>query len=355
LKTQTTTMSSNQNPETDATTGLLDSSAMRSYLDLIETNMNLSTVRSLALKTIAHPQIFCGFDEFKTCCSQLLSPQQGQTQTTTTATASNSLFNTLDLFSFGSLNDYKKQGESTGQPETEHYLPLNEPALAKLRQLTVLTCIQKACFDRKTRISYDVVAEALGLTTDTMQDGGVSFDTATTTTTAIRDVEDVIVQCLYANVLKGKLCQKTRTFGWQGECLPIVSSRDIPVTLIPSLLSELQGLGRRLEESEIEVTQAQEQVTQGLKDTAQYWKDVRNQKKTTTKDEAFSKGGSNSSGGGGGDGVVARSIFGGNSGGTQGNFWHESSGAGGSGRSRSTKRSRGGMSGSFLMDAGKRI
>jgi hypothetical protein len=341
------------NPETDATTGLLDStSAMRSYLDLIETNMNLSTVRSLALKTIAHPQIFCGFDEFKTCCSQLLLPQQGQTQTTT---ASNSLFNTLDLFSFGTLNDYQKQSESTGQPEAEHYLPLNELALAKLRQLTVLTCIQKACFDGKTRISYDVVAEALGLTIDTMQDEGASFDATTTTantTTAIRDVEDAIVQCLYTNVLKGKLCQKTRTFGWQGECLPVVSSRDIPPTLIPSLLSELQGLGRRLEKSGIEVTQAQEQVTQGLQDTAQYWKNVRNQKKTSTKDEAFPKGGSN---GGGGDGVVARSIFGGKSGGTQGNLWHESSGAGGSGRSRSTKRSRGGMSGNFLMDAGKRI
>ena len=341
------------NPETDATAGLLDStSVMRSYLDLIETNMNLSTVRSLALKTIAHPQIFCGFDEFKTCCSQLLLTQQGQPQT-----ASNSLFNTLDLFSFGTLNDYQKQGESTGQPEAEHYLPLNEPALNKLRQLTVLTCIQKACFDGKTRISYDVVAEALGLTTDTMQDEGISFDatttaTTTTATTAIRDVEDVIVQCLYANVLKGKLCQKTRTFGWQGECLPVVSSRDIPPTLIPSLLSELQGLGRRLEESGIEVTQAQEQVTQGLQDTAQYWKNVRNQKKTTTKDGSNNSGGG---GGGGGDGAVARSIFGGNSEGTQGNFWHESSGAGGSGRSRSTKRSRGGMSGNFLMDAGKRI
>jgi hypothetical protein len=344
------------NPETDATTGLLDStSAMRSYLDLTESNMNLSTVRSLALKTIAHPQIFCGFDEFQTCCSQLLLPQQGQTQTTA---ACSSLFNTLDLFSFGTLNDYQKRGESTGQPDAEHYLPLNEPALAKLRQLTVLTCIQKACFDGKTRISYDVVAEALGLTTDTMQDEGASFDATTTATTtmAIRDVEDAIVQCLYANVLKGKLCQKTHTFGWQGECLPVVSSRDIPLTLIPSLLSELQGLGRRLVESGIEVTQAQEQVTQGLQDTAQYWKNVRrNQKKTTTKDEAFSKGAFSKGGSSGGDGVVARSIFGGNSGGTQGNFWHESSGASSSGRSRSTKRSRGGMSGNFPMDAGKRI
>jgi len=268
-----------------------------------------------------------------------MSPQEQ----TAVPNASRSLFNTLDLFSFGTLKDYQKQGESTGQPN-EYYLPLNEPALSKLRQLAVLTCVQKACFDGKTRISYDDVSEALGMTTDTMQDGKSSSNA--TTTTIIRDVEDVLIQCLYANVLKGKLCQKTSSFGWQGENLPVVSSRDIPPTLIPNLLSELQGLGQRLEESGIEVTQAQEQVTKGLEDAAMHWKTVRKQK-NTTQDESFSKvvGGVGTS--------TARGFFGEHS----GENWHESSG-GGLGISnprKSSKRSRGGMSGNFHIDAGKRI
>jgi len=338
----TTMMSSNS--ETDATSGLLDSSTvMRSYLDILKdgssTNMNISTVRSLALKTIVHPQIFCGFDEFKICCSQLILSQE---QTTATY-ANKSLFNTLDLFSFGTLKDYLKQGESAVQTN-EYYLPLNEPALAKLRQLAVLTCVQKACFDGKTRILYDDVAEALGLTTDTMQDGNSSSDAATTA--SIRDVEDVLIQCLYANVLKGKLCQKTSSFGWQGENLPVVSSRDIPSTRIPNLLSELQGLDQRLEESGIEVTQTQEQVTKGLEDAAHYWKTVRKQK-NTAQDESFSK----VSGGGGTS--ITRGFFGEHSGENR----HESS-SGGPGINnprKSSKRSRGGMSGKFHIDAGKRI
>mmetsp|Transcript_3249 Transcript_3249/g.3449 ORF Transcript_3249/g.3449 Transcript_3249/m.3449 type:complete len:343 (-) Transcript_3249:393-1421(-) len=339
----TTMMSSNG--ETDATTGLLDSdTVMQSYLDILKdgssSKMNISTVRSLALKAISHPQIFCGFDEFKICCSQLISPQEQSN----VPNASRSLFNTLDLFSFGTLKDYQKQGESTGEPN-EYYLPLNEPALAKLRQLAVLTCVQKACFDGKTRISYDDVSEALGVTTDPMQDGKSSSNT--NTITAIRDVEDVLIQCLYANVLKGKLCQKTSSFGWQGENLPVVSSRDIPPTLIPNLLSELQGLSQRLEENGIEVTQAQEQVTKGLVDAAMHWKKVRKQK-NTTQDESFSKVV--------GD-VATSTARGGFFGEHSEENWHESSGGsfGINNPRKSSKRSRGGMSGNFHIDAGTRI
>merc|ERR1712238_612846 len=99
--------------------------------------------------------------------------------------------------------------------------------------------------------------------------------------------------------------------GWQGENLPVVSSRDIPPTLIPNLLSELQGLSQRLEENGIKVTQ----------------------------EESFS---------------TARGGF---SGEHSEENWHESSGGsfGINNPRKSSKRSRGGMSGTFHIDAGTRI
>lgn len=316
----------------DANTGLIDSStAMRSYLNILNdesTNINLSTVRSLALKTITHPQIFCGFDQLKTCCFS-------GGQNSTTVNASNSILNTLDLFSFGTVKDYQKQDGAN-----EYYLPLNEPALAKLRQLTVMTCVQEICLAGKTSISYHDVGEALGMTTDLMDYGNPTFD-CTATTRITRDVENVLVQCLYSNVLKGKLCQKTRTFGWKNECLPVVSSRDVRLTHVPDLLLQLRGLETRLEESGIEVSHAQKNVSRGLENAAQYWKSIRKTKKKT-QEEYMSKSGGGTDGGSGTS--AARAFFGEIVGGASINNPR-----------RSSKRSRGGMSGNYQLDSGKRI
>lgn len=324
--------------ETDTSGGLLDTdAAMRPFLDILKdgssSNMNISTVRSLALKSLAHPHIFSGFDEFKSHCLQFLSPATG-------SHASNSLFHTLDLFSFGSLKDYKEEEQAD-----EKFLPLNEACLTKLSQLTVLTCIQQACHKGEIRISYDYLAEALGLASVAMEDGSPAA------ATAIRDVEDVLIRCLYANVLKGKLCQRTCSFGWQGESLPVVSSRDVSSTQIPNLLAALQGLSHRLEESRKDVAIAQKQVTQGLEDSAQYWKAVQDQHKTG-KDKSHSKGSCKSGFDNSGGQSSSSRFFGGLTGG----FLNQrASGSPSSNPRRSSKRSRGGMGGNFLMDGGYRM
>ena len=138
----------------------------------------------------------------------------------------------------------------------------------------------------------------------------------------------------------------------------MVSSRDVPSTQISNLLSALQGLGQRLEESGNDVTQAQEQVTHGLEEAAQYWKTVQSKKKTAL-DESLSKIGGGKGGGGGGSNSGGGGRFFGGGRQALGGFWggHGSSGtsdAGGGGGApsnnprRSSKRSRGGIGGNFL-------
>ena len=341
------------NGETEIGTGLIDSDAsMKPFLDILadssSSNMNLSTVRSLALKVFAHPQIFCGFDDFKSRCSPLLL-SQGE-KSSTTSSPSRSLFNTLDLFSFGTLQDYT----ANQQTDKEYYLPLNEPAMVKLNQLTVLTCIQKACSDGGMSISYDTLAEALGSTSSAaMQEDGAS-STSSTGIANTRDIEAILIRCVYAGVLKGKLCQKTRSFSWRGERLPISLSRDVLPEHIPDLLSALEGLGQRLEESGNDVAVAQEHVTQGLEETAQFWKSVQSREKESL-EKMHAKGG----GAPGGGGLLGSRFFSGGRQGagtslSQGNTGSTSPGSGSQGINsrRSSKRSRGGMLGNFPMDQG---
>lgn len=256
----------NSNGEDETATGLLNSDIfLMPFLHILDessSSMNISTVRSLAMKIFAHPQIFCGFDEFKSRVQLLLGEQQQQQDVSTT-----SLFQTLDLFSFGTLKDYNNNTDSK-----DYYLPLNEPALAKLGQLTVLTCIQESCFNGKTSISYDSLAELLGSASSSaaMQEDGATAN--------IRETEDVLVRCIYSNVLKGKLCQKTRSFDWKGESLPVVLSRDVAPESVSGLLSALTGLGQRLEESEQTLGSAQHEVTRGLETTAKHWAGLQSQK-----------------------------------------------------------------------------
>ena len=265
---------------------------------------------------------------------------------------SRSLFNTLDLFSFGTSKVYAKYQ----QMDKEYYLPLNEPALAKLSQLSVLTCIQQACFNGETSISYDSLAETLGSSSlPAMQEDG-SSSSSTTLMANIRDIEAVLIRCLYVNVLKGKLCQKTRSFSWRGERLPVVLARDVSPGHILDLLSALEGLGQRLEESGKDVAKAQEQVTQGLEKTAEYWISVQSQKKISLV-EIHTKG-TGSGGASSGGGQSSSRFFGGGRQGPgtilgQGSTGSGAPGSGSQGINsrRSSKRSRGGMAGNFPTDA----
>jgi hypothetical protein len=282
-------------------------------------SLNVSTVRSLVLKILAHPEIFCGFDQFKSSQCAL----QGDA----------TIGNTLDLFSYGTLRDFTQKQQL--QQATEFYLPLNESAISKLGQLTVLSSIQDACFHGKTRISYISLAESLGWI--------AAGQPPPQEDNWIRNVEDVLIRCVYAKALKGKLCQKSRSFGWENEGLPVVCSRDVPPQRIPQLLAALKGLGRRLELSEKEVSQAQDHVMEGLTDAANCMNLIQ-QKQTSAQSESSSRKGR--LGGGGGTLSFPPFDFGG--GGSPSNNNNARAVVGRSARS-SNKRSRGG--GSFANES----
>ena len=306
--------------------GLLDTAAaMKPFLDILGEDggsLNIVTLRSMVLKVLVHPEIFCGFDEFKSHCSTVF---QGDT-----SAAASSLSNTLDLFSYGTLKDYNQKQ----QEAADFYLPLNDQAQTKLAQLTILSRIQEACIHGMTRITYASLAESLGW---------INNEQAQEDETWIRKTEDVLIRCLYAGALKGKLCQKTRSVVWETESVPICISRDVPPSQIGDLLAALKGLERRIEASEKEVGQAEGQVMGGLQSAAQYWKAVQEKKKAAQSDAMYK--------GAGQGGSSQRGVFGGVAA-----QWLDSGGAGArSTSSRSNKRSRGGLGGNFVADAAFRL
>jgi hypothetical protein len=307
--------------------GLLDTTAaIKPFLDVLREDggsLNIVTLRSMVLKVLVHPEIFCGFDEFKSYCSTLF---QGDT-----STAAISLSNTLDLFSYGTLKNYNQKQ----QEAPDFYLTLNDQAQTKLAQLTILSRIQEACLHGAARITYASLAESLGW---------INSEQAQEDETWIRKTEDVLIRCLYARVLKGKLCQKTRRIVWETESLPISISRDVPPSQVGDLLAALKGLERRLEAGENEVGQAEGQVMGGLQSAAQYWKTVEEKKKAVQSDAMLK--------GSGQGGASQRGAFAG----SPGAQWLDSGGAGARpSSSRSNKRSRGGLGGNFVADAAFRL
>jgi len=89
-------------------------------------------------------------------------------------------YDTLTLFAYGTYKQYKENPKNYGD--------LAEPLIKKLRQLSVVTIasVQKS-------IPYPTLLQELGLT-------------------QVRDLEDLIIDCMYAGIIKGKLDQHEQRF-----------------------------------------------------------------------------------------------------------------------------------------------
>ena len=78
---------------------LLDTDlALKPMLELAQSsaNSNASMLRTVALKALSDPKIFCGFDEIKSILQPGLSAAGTEGET---------IVRTLDLFSYGSYGD----------------------------------------------------------------------------------------------------------------------------------------------------------------------------------------------------------------------------------------------------------
>jgi hypothetical protein len=270
---------------------LLDTElALEPFLELVEES-SVGSLRAVILKVLSHPQIFCGYNQLKA----IVEPKVDDAP----------LLATLDLFSHGVYLDYV---QNPGQ-----FLPLNENQLSKLRQLTVLSSAQEACKRGISILDYEPLEKALGLTAESR-----------------RVVEQIIISCIYARILNGKLAQKSQQFHLT---VPPCCSRDVRVTQIPDLLASLEALNQRLDSSNQELEKAHTFVNSSLEQNGAYWKSVQEQAK-----RAQSQAPNQGSGGGSG-GTIRNSLAAG---------WPNDPGVAArrSSASRQSKRSRGGM-GSF--------
>jgi hypothetical protein len=284
------------------TIGLLETeAALKPLLEAAQDSTDsVSTIRAVLLKAFSDPDIFCGFDQIKAIVQPTLSLSVGGD--------GEALLRTLDLFSYGKYSDY--ENAKTG------YVRLTDTQLQKLRQLTVLSVIQEACSRGQGEIQYDILANELGLI------GGDQ---------SLRQVEEVVISCVYAHIMDGRLCQKTKSFLVSSQRGPPCRSRDVPFAQVPTMIQTLKALEQRLEVSKEDLGVAHTSVQGSLDQNAVYWKSVEERiKKAET--QSAQTGATRSMGGW--DGTSA------------GGSMEASRRSSGSTR-RQSKRSRGGMGGSY--------
>ena len=336
---------------------LLDTDlALKPMLELASSSAhsNASMLRTVALKAISDPKVFCGFDDIKSVLQPGLSAAGAEGEV---------IARTLDLFSYGTYGDYK------GQQQPELFLTLSDTHIFKLRQLTILTLVEKACLggngvDENTAptafmatqktwtggccVSYHALAQALGFTNP--------MDDKTTTDNALddavlRQVEELVLSCVYARVVAGQLCQKSAALYVSSRHGPPCRPRDVPLsqqgaTMLATLKQFHQG---RLQEAKSCQDKRQQEVQTQMDRLRTYYKAVleRTKKAEQSSSGASGHGGNKPVliGGGGGGSVRGWSAEGGQDERRMSDVGGSARGS--TSRGRQSKRSRGGVGGAM--------
>jgi hypothetical protein len=157
------------------------------------------------------PDIFSGFDQIKAAVA-LSSAPDGE-----------ALSRTLDLFSYGTYKDYVGGG----------FMNLTDAQIQKLKMLTILTLVERACIENNGVLPYSTVADELGLPEDSLD--------------SLREVEKMVIACIYAGIVNGKLCQQSKSLVVSSEHGPPCRPRDVPN--VSSMLVTLKALQQNLEDS----------------------------------------------------------------------------------------------------------
>jgi len=118
----------------------------------------------------------------------------------------------LQLYAFGVFNDYKVDPNSFPQ--------LNELQIKKLRLLTIVTFASKSKF-----VSYKLLQENLGMEN-------------------MRNLEDLLIESVYAGILKGKLNQKDQRLE-----VDFVIGRDIQPHMIDNIIETLENWYQNCEQT----------------------------------------------------------------------------------------------------------
>jgi len=214
-----------------------------------------SSVRPIIHQALTNPKVLAGFSELRTHPAVTAALDKS-------GAGDDPALRTLDLFAKGTYKDYEGAPPGT-------YLSLTDGQLAKLRQLTVVSVAQgiaseaaaAAAAGGKTRIKkgksrgkkgaaggnanattvpYDLLRTELGL------------DAAATTSTtdgSVRDLEDILISCLYFGLISGRLDQRSMSLWVEpnpdhpGQ--PPVAARDVTKADVPRLIAELERFQKR--------------------------------------------------------------------------------------------------------------
>ncbi|CAB9527425.1 signalosome complex subunit 7a [Seminavis robusta] len=229
---------------------------------------NLPTIRTVVMKALSDPRVFTGFDEIK----QVLQPKLS-----TLGSDGEILLRSLDLFSYGTHGDYVSAAKGS-------LLPLTDTQIFKLRQLTLMTLVHGSCGygSGKTgcvMIPYATMAKELGFT-----DGQAA---ALEDTAVLRQVEGVVLECVYARVLAGQLCQKSKALFVSSRNGPPCRPRDVPLSRGAAMLEILSQFHGKLEKGKTIQSQIQQSLQMQFDSTRLYHKGVQDK---TRKAEASGSG-----------------------------------------------------------------
>ena len=241
-------------------------------------NSNISMIRTVVMKALSDPKVFCGFDQIK----DTLLPGGGLQQ----GSEGEPILRTLDLFSYGTYHDYHKATAGT-------YLTLSDAQVLKLRQLTLLTLVQKACSNSNNMgqkgcvvVPYQIVASELGFVT------AAAVTDAALDKAVLRQVEDIALSCMYAGIVAGQLCQKTSALFVHSRHGPPCRHRDVPLSEVPAMLQTLQlFLKDNLEQTCWKQEQQHQTVQMQLDASRNYLKTVLDRKKKAESSSALGRAG----------------------------------------------------------------
>ena len=170
-------------------------SELWSFVELASTQKNAACV-SVIQRAINHKSVFV--------FSELLEVPSIQDLKTGPSEFSKA-FNTLELFAYGTYNEYKLN--------SKEYLELTPTQLDKLKKLTIVSIAMESKI-----IPYENLMGTLDISD-------------------LRSLEDLLIDTMYSGLLKGKLNQRDSIF-----TVMDTSGRDVRKENVESLIANLKGL-----------------------------------------------------------------------------------------------------------------
>ena len=217
-----------------------------------------SSIRAIIHQALTNPKVLAGFSELRTHPAVTAALDKS-------GAGDDPALRTLDLFAKGTHKDYAGAPPGT-------YLSLTDGQLAKLRQLTVVSVAQSiaseaaadaaaaggkttkkkkgksskgkkgAAAGNATTVPYDLLRTELGLDAEASATGSAADGN-------VRDLEDILISCLYSGLISGRLDQHSMSLWIEpnpdhpGQ--PPVAARDVTKADVPRLIAELERFQKR--------------------------------------------------------------------------------------------------------------